>query len=229
VVPLFAISLVLLVSLSYFASIRSSVVAPRWCHGPSRHSRCLWLPVHDALVLYFTGMILFHFLSATFASPGVALPVEDVGVDDVDGSDDSPTGVGATPEQQQKQRRRQPQQLQLHWSAAAGQGGFWGCNPAAVDRAAERNRVELYFVRHGAAGNASGANANANRSEPMVAGNIKPDERHKEWYPSTEPTWCDKCSVLRPPRCHHCSQCDRCVLQFDHHCVWLNNCVGYNN
>ena len=27
----------------------------------------------------------------------------------------------------------------------------------------------------------------------------------------------------------HCGRCKRCVKLFDHHCHWLNNCVGYNN
>uniref|UniRef100_A0AAG5D277 Palmitoyltransferase n=1 Tax=Anopheles atroparvus TaxID=41427 RepID=A0AAG5D277_ANOAO len=40
---------------------------------------------------------------------------------------------------------------------------------------------------------------------------------------------CKKCISPKPPRTHHCSVCSRCVLKMDHHCPWLNNCVGYNN
>ena len=27
----------------------------------------------------------------------------------------------------------------------------------------------------------------------------------------------------------HCGECNRCVKQFDHHCLFLNNCIGANN
>lgn len=40
---------------------------------------------------------------------------------------------------------------------------------------------------------------------------------------------CKKCNSVKPPRCHHCSICKKCVLKMDHHCPWLANCVGLHN
>ncbi|XP_055879545.1 palmitoyltransferase ZDHHC16-like isoform X2 [Biomphalaria glabrata] len=40
---------------------------------------------------------------------------------------------------------------------------------------------------------------------------------------------CRKCVAPKPPRTHHCTICASCVLKMDHHCPWLNNCVGFYN
>ena len=42
-------------------------------------------------------------------------------------------------------------------------------------------------------------------------------------------TYCSLCRVSQPPRTYHCKDCGRCVSMRDHHCVWLDNCIGERN
>jgi palmitoyltransferase len=41
--------------------------------------------------------------------------------------------------------------------------------------------------------------------------------------------FCEKCKCPKPLYTHHCAVCRRCVLKMDHHCPWVNNCVGHRN
>lgn len=44
-----------------------------------------------------------------------------------------------------------------------------------------------------------------------------------------EPNFCVTCMTRRPLRSKHCKQCKRCTAKHDHHCPWVDNCVGINN
>ena len=41
--------------------------------------------------------------------------------------------------------------------------------------------------------------------------------------------YCLICQIFKPERCHHCSQCNTCILGFDHHCPWFGKCIGFSN
>ncbi|MED6237822.1 Palmitoyltransferase ZDHHC12-B [Ataeniobius toweri] len=40
---------------------------------------------------------------------------------------------------------------------------------------------------------------------------------------------CGYCLLQQPMRAKHCQMCKRCVRRFDHHCPWIENCVGERN
>lgn len=41
--------------------------------------------------------------------------------------------------------------------------------------------------------------------------------------------YCVNCFIDIPIRGKHCKICRSCIATFDHHCVWLGNCIGENN
>jgi hypothetical protein len=65
----------------------------------------------------------------------------------------------------------------------------------------------------------------ASFSDPGYVDPTWSDSRH----PEEDLAFCDKCHMQIPLRAFHCSDCGRCVHAHDHHCVFIDNCVGLRN
>ncbi|WAR30690.1 ZD12A-like protein [Mya arenaria] len=50
------------------------------------------------------------------------------------------------------------------------------------------------------------------------------DKRNRYKY-----RYCDYCEIMPPLRSKHCEDCKQCVRRYDHHCPWLETCIGERN
>lgn len=118
-----------------------------------------------------------------------------------------------------------------------------GSSPSYVlDAMREVNETNAMFRRVSMSSKQPASSKNGNMViavEESQSGRYLPGSNATSWtklvlemYPpgtSIRSLTCPYCNVEQPPRAKHCHDCDRCVLQFDHHCVWLGTCVGQGN
>ncbi|EUD65732.1 hypothetical protein C922_03980 [Plasmodium inui San Antonio 1] len=55
------------------------------------------------------------------------------------------------------------------------------------------------------------------------------DYRNAILYNRNPRNVCVTCNIVKPPRVHHCAECFHCIVHQDHHCVWVDNCIGIKN
>ena len=202
-VPAFGIGLVLFVEVVYFTRLREHFVVRAWCkpcaaasletttagYGEAtctvdgKTTYCVWDIVHSFFAVYLGIMIAFHYMCTTFASPGVVLSP----ILENDQND------GAV-------------KVEEKWSCMDARGGCCFINPT-LDVMYERRLVSMY----------PSARVDADESSNEQAGNTTnaSDTFTSEvrYFPSPFRSFCKKCKKERPARAHHCSACNRCVLQ----------------
>lgn len=71
-------------------------------------------------------------------------------------------------------------------------------------------------------------------TEPTIITRHNVKRLKKQWRPDgivfpLETRQCSTCNIEKPARSKHCATCDHCVHEFDHHCIWLNVCIGSKN
>ena len=58
-------------------------------------------------------------------------------------------------------------------------------------------------------------------------------EQNPTWNQSIEGVHftltCPECEIIKVPRSRHCYLCGTCISVFDHHCEWINQCIGGHN
>jgi len=67
------------------------------------------------------------------------------------------------------------------------------------------------------------------KKEVITATSGEADDTVDEEGSDEELKYCWVCQTEVHVQSMHCKYCDKCVSHFDHHCMWLNTCIGAEN
>ena len=69
----------------------------------------------------------------------------------------------------------------------------------------------------------------ADSSDPTIRAQRICEAKYERFDGSKYEFMCEICDTHVLNSAKHCGACNRCVNEFDHHCRWINNCVGAKN
>lgn len=192
-VPLFAISLVCFVVVAYCYVLHEKVIEPRWCHG--KHHPEEDLPptscTSSNIILAVACYIGFMIVYYYLMTVFTSPGV----VNTIDCSRPGPSAAGNFDESSCTNATTSKKN-EISWKSYNGQGGTCYIH-AKYNTSEEQKLVELH----------------EKTNEALV-----PDSG-SVYIPSTTSSFCKRCQINRPPRSHHCSKCNRCVLMVRFECL----------